>query len=174
MAGGTTLQVAEIVRGRVSRDDLNVGARAACAVPGQLVERMRPQPVGVRGQADMSATRTLGSSRFAAGRHTNCQKGNEQSPAYAIGADTDLAYLSPAVITSAVKRVDRAVALTIQRLRSGQFQAGKQVLSFQDDATGFSTPSSIVPQDLIDQVLDIRSKIRTGAITPPDTVPPGT
>ena len=94
--------------------------------------------------------------------------------AYAIGSDTDLAYLSPAVITSAVKRVDRAVALTIQRLRSGQFQAGKQVLSFQDDATGFSTPSSIVPQDLIDQVLDIRSKIRTGAITPPDTVPPGT
>src|SRR5207237_6241058 len=83
MAGGTMLQVAEIVRGRVSRDDLNVGARAACAVPGQLVERMRPQPVGVRGQADMSATRTLGSSRFAAGRHTNCQKGNEQSPAYA-------------------------------------------------------------------------------------------
>ncbi len=94
--------------------------------------------------------------------------------AYAIGSDNDQAYMSPAVITSAVKRVDRAVAITIQRLQSGLFRAGKQVFSFQDDATGFSTPSSIVPQDVIDQVLDIRAKIRSGEITPPDTVPPGT
>jgi basic membrane protein A and related proteins len=94
--------------------------------------------------------------------------------AYAIGSDSDQAYISPAVITSAIKRVDRAVALTVQRLQRGQFKAGMQVFSFQDDATGFSTPSSVVPQDLIDQVLDIRAKIRNGAITPPDTVPPGT
>jgi basic membrane protein A and related proteins len=94
--------------------------------------------------------------------------------AYAIGSDDDQAYMSPAVITSAVKRVDRAVALTIQRLQAGQFRSGKQVFSFQDDATGFSTPSSVVPQGLIDQVLDIRGQIRSGTITPPDTVPPGT
>jgi len=43
----------------------------------------------------------------------------------------------------------------------------------QDDATGFSTPSSVVPQDIINQVLDIRTKIRQGTITPPETVPPG-
>ena len=94
--------------------------------------------------------------------------------AYAIGSDNDQAYLSPAVISSAIKRVDRAVALTIQRLQSGQFRSGKQVFSIQDDATGFSTPSSVVPQDLIDQVLQIRAMIRSGAITPPETVPPGT
>ena len=94
--------------------------------------------------------------------------------AYAIGSDNDQAYVSPAVISSAIKRVDRAVALTVQRLQSGQFKAGQQVFSFQDDATGFSTPSSVVPQDLIDQVLDIRAKIRNGTITPPETVPPGT
>jgi len=94
--------------------------------------------------------------------------------AYAIGSDNDEAYVSPAVISSALKRVDRAVALTVQRLQAGQFKAGKQVFSLQDDATGFSIPSSVVPQDLIDQVLDIRSRIRSGDITPPDTVPPGT
>jgi len=94
--------------------------------------------------------------------------------AYAIGSDNDQAYMSPAVITSAIKRVDRAVALTIQRIQSGQFRPGQQVFSLQDDATGFSTPSSVVPQDLIDQVLNIRAQIRSGAITPPDTVPPGT
>jgi basic membrane protein A len=93
--------------------------------------------------------------------------------AYAIGSDNDQAFLSPAVITSALKRVDHAVALTIQRLQGGQFHGGQQVFSLQDDATGFSMPSSIVPQDVINQVLDIRVKIRNGAITPPATIPPG-
>ena len=93
--------------------------------------------------------------------------------AYAIGSDNDEAYLSPAVITSALKRVDRVVAITIQRLQDGQFKSGPQVFSLQDDATGFSTPSSVVPQDIINQVLDLRAQIRSGAITPPETVPPG-
>ena len=93
--------------------------------------------------------------------------------AYAIGSNTDQAFVSPAVITSALKRVDRAVALTIQRLQNGQFKSGKQVFSLQDEATSFSTPSSVVPQDIINQVLELRSKIRSGAITPPDTLPPG-
>jgi basic membrane protein A len=92
---------------------------------------------------------------------------------YAIGSNNDEAYVSPAVITSALKRVDRAVALTIQRLQNRQFRPGKQVFSLQDDATGFSTPSSVVPQDIINQVLDLRTKIRNGAITPPEVVPPG-
>lgn len=92
---------------------------------------------------------------------------------YAIGSNNDQAFVSPAVITSALKRVDRAVALTIQRLQNGQFRPGKQVFSLQDDATGFSTPSSVVPQDIINQVLDLRTKIRNGSITPPEVVPPG-
>jgi basic membrane protein A len=92
---------------------------------------------------------------------------------YAIGSNNDQAFVSPAVITSALKRVDRAVALTIQKLQNGQFKSGKQVFSLQDDATGFSMPSSVVPQDVINQVLDIRTKIRQGAITPPETIPPG-
>jgi basic membrane protein A len=92
---------------------------------------------------------------------------------YAIGSNNDQAFVSPAVITSALKRVDRAVALTIERLKNGQFKPGKQVFSLQDDATGFSTPSSVVPQDIINQVLDLRTKIRNGNITPPEVVPPG-
>jgi basic membrane protein A len=92
---------------------------------------------------------------------------------YAIGSNNDQAYVSPAVITSALKRVDRAVALTIQKMQTGQFRSGKQVFSLQDDAVGFSTPSSVVPQDIINQVLEIKTKIRQGTITPPETVPPG-
>lgn len=93
--------------------------------------------------------------------------------AYAIGSDTDEAYLSPAIITSALKLVDRVVAITIQRLQTGHFQSGNQTFSVRDDAIGFSTPSSVVPQDVINQVLDLRTKIRNGAIVPPDTLPPG-
>ena len=92
--------------------------------------------------------------------------------AYAIGSNNDEAFLSPAVITSALKRVDHVVALMIQRLKGGQFRAGQQTFSLQDDATDFSMPSSIVPQDVINQVLDLRIKIRNGAITPPLTIPP--
>ncbi|MDQ6713510.1 MAG: BMP family ABC transporter substrate-binding protein [Candidatus Dormibacteraeota bacterium] len=92
---------------------------------------------------------------------------------YAIGSNNNKAFLSPAVITSALKRVDRAVGLTVQRLQGGQFKSGKQVFSLQDDAAGFSTPSSVVPQDVINQVLDLKTKIRQGTITPPETIPPG-
>lgn len=93
--------------------------------------------------------------------------------AYAIGSDNDMAYASPAVITSALKRVDQAVAITVRRLQSGQFKSGKQVFTLQEDATGFSTPSSVVPQEIINQVIDLRTKIHDGEITPPDTIPPG-
>ncbi len=93
--------------------------------------------------------------------------------AYAIGSDSDLAYLSPAVITSALKRVDHVVALAIGDLRDGTFKSGPQVYSLKDDAVGYSTPSSVVPQGVINQLMDIRDKIRSGSIVPPDTIPPG-
>jgi basic membrane protein A and related proteins len=93
--------------------------------------------------------------------------------AYAIGSNTDEAYLSPAIITSALELVDRAVAITIQRTQGGHFQSGHQTFSVRDDAIGFSTPSSVVPQDVINQVLDLRTKIRNGTIVPPDTLQPG-
>ena len=37
----------------------------------------------------------------------------------------------------------------------------------------FSTPSSVVPQAIINQVLDRKAGIRSGTVTPPDTIPPG-
>jgi basic membrane protein A len=93
--------------------------------------------------------------------------------AYAIGSDSDLAYLSPAVITSALKRVDHVVALAIGDLQDGNFKPGLHVYSLKDDAIGYSTPSSVVPQSIINQLMDIRDRIRSGSIVPPDTIPPG-
>ncbi len=93
--------------------------------------------------------------------------------AYAIGSDSDLAYLSPAVITSALKRVDHVVALAIGDLQDGRFKSGRQVYGLKDDAVGYSTPSSVVPQGIINQLMDVRDRIRSGSIVPPDTIPPG-
>ena len=93
--------------------------------------------------------------------------------AYAIGSDIDEAFASPAVITSAVKHVDHVVMLVVSRLESGQFKSGKQTFSLQDDATGFSTPSSVVPQTIINQVIDVRTRIHSGEITPPAALTPG-
>ncbi len=92
--------------------------------------------------------------------------------AYAIGADEDQAPVSPAVITSALKRVDRAVAITIDRVRKGTFKAGLQLFSIQEDATGFTIPSSVVPQEIINQVLEVKAKIKSGAVVPPEVPAP--
>ena len=93
--------------------------------------------------------------------------------AYAIGSDLDEAYLSPAVITSAIKRFDRAASLAIQQAAAGKLRAGRQELGLKEDAVSFSTPSSVVPQDIINQALDRKASIRSGGLTPPDTLPPG-
>jgi hypothetical protein len=31
----------------------------------------------------------------------------------------------------------------------------------------------VVPQEIINQVIDLRTRIHNGEITPPDTIPPG-
>lgn len=95
-----------------------------------------------------------------------------RSGVYAIGSQTDRAALSPAVITSAVKRIDRAVALVAAEIARGSFHGGVRQFGLDNEGTGFSTPSSVVPQDLINRVEDIRARIRSGAITPPDVIPP--
>jgi basic membrane protein A len=96
-----------------------------------------------------------------------------RSGVYAIGSQTDRASVSPAVITSAVKRIDRAVAALIEEVVHGSFQGGTvRRFGLENEGTGFTTPSSVVPQDVINQVEDIRARIRSGAINPPDAIPP--
>jgi basic membrane protein A and related proteins len=96
-----------------------------------------------------------------------------RSGVYAIGSQTDRATLSPAVITSAVKRIDRAVANVIGEVVRGSFHGGTvRRFGLDNEGSGFTTPSSVVPQDVINQVEDIRARIRSGAINPPDAIPP--
>jgi basic membrane protein A len=93
--------------------------------------------------------------------------------AYAIGSGEDQANLSPAVITSAVKRIDRALQLTIQRLAAGTFAAGPVYFGLAEDATGFAQPSSVVPQSILIQLGRVQADIRAGNVTPPAVIPAG-
>jgi len=93
--------------------------------------------------------------------------------AYAIGSGDDQATLSPAVITSAVKRVDRALQLTLERLAAGAFTAGPVYFGVAEDAMGFAQPSSVVPQSILIQLGRVQADIRAGTVTPPAVIPAG-
>lgn len=93
--------------------------------------------------------------------------------AYAIGSDADQASLSPAVITSAVKRIDRALQLTLQHLTAGALSPGPQYFGLADDAAGVAQPSSVVPQAVLIQLSTARAAIVSGAVIPPADIPPG-
>jgi len=96
-----------------------------------------------------------------------------QARVYAIGSEVDQAYLGAAVISSALKRVDRAVKTMVARFAAGTFAGGEQLFSLQNEGTGIAPPSSIVPQDIVNQLEVVRENIRSGAVTPPEAVPPG-
>jgi basic membrane protein A len=91
---------------------------------------------------------------------------------YGIGVDADQNYVAPAtIITSAIKKVNVAVFLTIQHLMQGTFQAGDNEFTLKDNATGFAPPNSAVPASIVAQVQQVEDQIASGAIVPPMTIP---
>jgi basic membrane protein A len=90
---------------------------------------------------------------------------------YGIGVDTDQSYLGPEVITSAVKKVDVAVRLTIGSVIKGTFSGGDHRYGLKEGATGFAPPRSIVPRSIVAQADDFARRIARGQITPPLSAP---
>ena len=91
---------------------------------------------------------------------------------FGIGVDADQNYVAPAtIITSAIKKVDVAVFLTIQAVKDGTFKGGDNEFSLQNNATGFAPPNSAVPADIVSQVQAVADQIKSGAIVPPTTIP---
>ena len=90
---------------------------------------------------------------------------------WAIGVDQDQSYLAPGtVITSALKRVDQAIAQTTERIIKGELQGGSNiVLGASDDAVGIATTHDLLPDDLYNDALQIVEKIKTGEIVVPRT-----
>jgi basic membrane protein A and related proteins len=98
----------------------------------------------------------------------------QSSGVWGIGVDADQDYLGkPAskhspdkwyVITSALKKVNEAVFLTIKRVKSRTFHAEDNLFSLRNGATGFATDTHHVPGTIKSKALAAAKKIAKGKI----------
>ena len=90
---------------------------------------------------------------------------------YAIGVDADQLSVAPGtVITSALKKVDVAVFQTIRAVRLGTYKSGDNTFSAANDGIGFGALDKIVPADAKAAATAALADIKSGKITPKDTV----
>jgi basic membrane protein A and related proteins len=95
----------------------------------------------------------------------------KQKGVWGIGVDADQSFLGDHILTSAVKRVDVAVFKTIEAVQKGE-KVGGSVTTFglKEDGVGLGTVSSEVPQDVLDQVEQLKQQILDGSLEIPDTL----
>ncbi len=90
---------------------------------------------------------------------------------YAIGVDADQAAVAPGVvITSALKKVDVAVFQTVRSVRLGTFKSGDNSFNATNDGIGFGALDKVVPADAKAAATQALADIKSGKITPKDTV----
>jgi basic membrane protein A len=87
---------------------------------------------------------------------------------WGIGVDRDQSDLGPHILTSAVKRVDTSVFDTIKAVQDGTFKGGEDAtFDLANGGVAIGKISPEVPQDIIDEVDDLKQQIIDGEITPP-------
>ena len=85
---------------------------------------------------------------------------------WGIGVDADQSFLGPHVLTSAVKRVDESVYLTILDVKNGKFRGGRNsVFGLKQNGVGLGKISPKVPRSVVDRVEKIRADIAAGKIS---------
>jgi basic membrane protein A len=90
---------------------------------------------------------------------------------YAIGVDADQADVAPGiVITSALKKVDKAVFNVIRSVRLNEFKAGDTINNVANDGVGYGKLDKIVPASAKTAADAALADIKSGKITPKDTV----
>jgi basic membrane protein A len=90
---------------------------------------------------------------------------------YAIGVDADQKDAAPGtVITSALKRVNKAVFDTAKAVKDGKYAAGDNFFSATNDGIGFGSLDPIVPADAKAAADQALADIKSGKIKPKDTV----
>jgi basic membrane protein A and related proteins len=95
----------------------------------------------------------------------------KQRGVWGIGVDRDQADLGPHILTSAVKRVDQSVFLTAEAVKNGEFKGGTDaVFDLESEGVAVGKISSKVPQELIDQMNELKPQIVDGTIKAPSTL----
>ena len=93
---------------------------------------------------------------------------------WGIGVDADQSYLGPWVLTSALKRVDVAVFVSIQDAVTGHFTGGTDVTyGLQQNGVGIGRFSPKAPPGISQKVNAIRTNILEGKVTNIPTIVPG-
>jgi basic membrane protein A and related proteins len=84
---------------------------------------------------------------------------------WGIGVDADQSFLGPHILTSAQKKVDQAVFLTIKNVVDGTFKGGRNaVYGLKVDGVGLGKVSAQVPKADLAQVKKIQAEIASGKI----------
>lgn len=88
----------------------------------------------------------------------------------AIGVDMDQSYLAPNnVLTSAIKRVDQAIADLTPKLLSGELEGGQDVVLRLADGNYMGIPEThdLMPEGVYEDALAVVEKIKGGEVTAP-------
>jgi basic membrane protein A and related proteins len=84
---------------------------------------------------------------------------------WGIGVDADQSYLGPEVLTSATKRVDQAVFLTIKSVIDGTWKGGRnETFGLEDNGVGLGNISQKASPADIKAVDEVKQKIVSGEI----------
>jgi basic membrane protein A len=90
---------------------------------------------------------------------------------FGIGLDVDQSGVGPEVITSAVKKVDQAVFLTIKDVSYGKYAGGTdRIFSLKDGGVGLGKVSAKVPSSIKAKLVKVTAAIKAGRIKIPSTV----
>lgn len=83
---------------------------------------------------------------------------------WGIGVDRDQSDLGDHILTSAVKRIDTAVFDTVQSAVDGNFEGGDVTFDLANEGVEVGTTSPEVPQELLDEIDDLRQQIIDGSL----------
>ena len=89
----------------------------------------------------------------------------------AVGVDRDQNYMAPKnVITSSMKRVDKAIFAVVSDFKKGIFKGGSTLsYGLKDGAVDIApTTSKMIPENILKEVNDLKKKISDGKINVPN------
>jgi basic membrane protein A len=89
---------------------------------------------------------------------------------WGIGVDADQSFLGPHILTSATKKVDRAVYLAIKSVQDGTFRGGNAVYGLKQGGVGLGKISPRVPRSEVAALRRIETQLVAGKIVPPKVV----
>ena len=90
---------------------------------------------------------------------------------WSIGVDADQGAVNKSVIASALKRVDVATFSAIKDVKNNAFKGGVTLFGLANDGVGYQADNGTLPADVMTALTDMTSKIKSGSVTVPDTVP---